>query len=116
MARLDSKLGNWEAGSMKTTMDLPDELVREVKLRAVVQRRAVKDLVADLLREGLGMESPGRRRKRSPKSKVVIGPNGLPVVRCDPGAPATKMRVRDLLSLEQESTRAEDSKRAGISL
>ncbi len=101
---------------MKTTMDLPDELVREVKLRAVVQRRAVKDLVADLLREGLGMEPPGRRKKRSPKSKVVIGPNGLPVVRCDPDAPAPRMRVRDLLSLEHESTRAEDSKRAGIPL
>ncbi|MBK5257922.1 MAG: antitoxin [Vicinamibacteria bacterium] len=101
---------------MKTTMDLPDELVREVKLRAVVQGRAVKDLVADLLREGLGMDPPGRRKKRSPTSKVVVGPTGLPVVRCDPAAPATRMRVRELLSLEQESTRAEDSKRAGIPL
>jgi hypothetical protein len=99
---------------MKTTMDLPDELVREVKLRAVVQGRAVKDLVADLLREGLGIEPLGRAKKRSPKSKVVIGPNGLPVVRCDPDAPAARMRVKELLALEQESAKAEDSKRAGI--
>ena len=101
---------------MKTTVDLPDELVREVKLRAVVQGRAVKDLVADLLRRGLGIEPSGRRKRRSPKSKVVIGPNGLPVVRCDPAAPAARMRVRELLSLEQESGKAEDLRRAGIPL
>ena len=40
---------------MKTTFDLPDELIREVKLRAVVQRRTVKDLVAEFLRQGLGL-------------------------------------------------------------
>ena len=40
---------------MKTTLDLPDELVHAVKLRAVMQRRTVKDLVADFLRQGLGM-------------------------------------------------------------
>ncbi len=101
---------------MKTTMDLPDELIREVKLRAVVQGRSVKDLVADLLREGLGIEPLGRPKKRSLNSKVVIGANGLPVVRCDPKAPAARMRVRKLLELEQESISAEDLKRAGIPL
>ena len=44
---------------MKTTLDLPDELVREMKLRAVVQGRTVKDLAAELLRHGLGLELRG---------------------------------------------------------
>lgn len=39
---------------MKTTLDLPDELIREVKLRAVIQGRSLKDLVANFLRQELG--------------------------------------------------------------
>jgi plasmid stability protein len=38
---------------MKTTLDLPDELMRMVKLRAVQENRKLKDIVADLLRRGL---------------------------------------------------------------
>jgi hypothetical protein len=37
---------------MKTTIDLPDELVREVKLRAVMQGRTLRDLVADFTARG----------------------------------------------------------------
>jgi plasmid stability protein len=37
---------------MKTTLDLPDALVKQVKLRAVREGRKLKDLVADLLRKG----------------------------------------------------------------
>lgn len=39
---------------MKTTIDLPDELVCEAKLRAVAQGQVLKDLVADFIRQGLG--------------------------------------------------------------
>ena len=38
---------------MKTTLDLPDDLVREVKIRAVRENRKLKDAIADLLRLGL---------------------------------------------------------------
>ncbi len=38
---------------MKTTLDLPDELVRRVKMRAVQSDRKLKDLVAELLDAGL---------------------------------------------------------------
>lgn len=41
---------------MKTTLDLPDALVKEVKLRAVHQGKKLKDVVADLLRKGLSAE------------------------------------------------------------
>lgn len=101
---------------MKTTLDLPDELIREVKLRAVHQRRTVKDLIAEFIRQGLGMAPLGRGKKRPVSSMVAIGERGLPVIRCTPNAPATRMSVEELLALEGESQTEEDLKRAGLSL
>jgi len=99
---------------VKTTLDLPDELIREVKLRAVVQRRTVKDLVAEFIRHGLGMAPLGRAEQRPSSSKVNIGGNGLPVIRCASDAPATRMSVEELLSLEQKAQTEEDLQRAGL--
>lgn len=39
---------------MRTTLDLPDALMREVKIRAAQQDRKLKDLVEELIRVGLG--------------------------------------------------------------
>lgn len=97
---------------MKATIDLPDELIREVKLRAVVQRRTVKDLVAEFLRQGLGMTPAGQKPLTS--SVVEIGEGGLPVIRCRPDAPATRMSGEELLQLEQEIQAHEDLKHAGL--
>ena len=44
---------------MKMTLDLPDDLVRAVKLRAVEENRKLKDTVADLIRRGLTQEPAG---------------------------------------------------------
>ena len=96
---------------MKTTLDLPDELIREIKLRAVVQRRTVKDLVADFLRQGLGLPRPTLAVAPSATSMVQIGPKGLPVIRCDPNAPAARMSTKKLLQLEQAALAEEDLKR-----
>ena len=38
---------------MKTTIDLPDALVKEVKLLAVMEGKKLKDEMAELLRKGL---------------------------------------------------------------
>jgi hypothetical protein len=100
---------------MKTTLDLPEDLIREVKLRAVHQRRTVRDLVAECLRQGLGMPSLGRAEKPPASSRVVIGVDGLPLLRCAPNAPASRMSVGELLALEQESQTKEDLERAGLS-
>jgi hypothetical protein len=43
---------------MKTTFDLPDELVEEVKLHAVNEGKK-KDAMADLLRKGLDLSQAG---------------------------------------------------------
>lgn len=101
---------------MKTTLDLPDELIREVKLRAVIQGRTLRDLVADLLRQGLGMAAPRPPEAPPPGSMVDIGPSGLPVIRCRADAPASRMGVEELLKLEQLTQTEEDMRRAGLSV
>jgi hypothetical protein len=101
---------------MKTTLVLPDELMREVKLRAVVLGRTVKDLVAEYLREGLGMQAPCPGKKVLESSMVSVGENGLPVIRCSPGAPANRLAAGDLLKIEQETQTEEDAQRAGFPL
>jgi hypothetical protein len=99
---------------MKTTLDLPDEVVREMKLRAVMQRRTVKDLVTEYLRQGLGMAPFSRSEAPLSSPQVEIGEDGLPVIRCRSHAPATEMSVEDLLKLERETQTEEDLKRAGL--
>lgn len=99
---------------MKTTLDLPDELAREVKLRAVMLGKTVKDLVAELLRQGLGMPPVGVPNEIPPDSPVQVDESGLPVVRCRANAPASHMSVEELLKLEQESQAREDLKHAGF--
>jgi len=97
---------------MKTTLDLPDELVREVKLRAVVQGRTVKALVAELLSHGLGLGPRAAADQPPASGKVRVGENGLPVVRCKAKSPATRMTARELLRLEQKTQVEEDLLRA----
>jgi hypothetical protein len=38
---------------MKTTLDLPDDLMHEVKIRAVHERKKLKDAIAELIRKGI---------------------------------------------------------------
>jgi plasmid stability protein len=81
---------------MKTTLDLPDDLMRQVKIRAVMENRKLKDAIADLLRRGLSQRSQPRIRHRV----------ALPIVECvrgaRPGEEMTPERVSDVL-LEEES-------------
>lgn len=108
LGHLDGKLVSWFAGSMKTTLDLPDDLVQELKLRSVHERRKLKDVAAAALRRGLTLEKIAPLpRKRSIK---------LPFFDCGPDAPAAKMSAEELIALEQKVIEEEDLKRAGLSL
>ena len=99
---------------MKATFDLPPDLLREMKLRAVREGRKFKDLAAELLRRGLA--APPAPPSPSPKPKIEIQRNGLPLVRCAAGAPATRMSTADLLALEQATLHQEDLQRLGHAL
>jgi plasmid stability protein len=39
--------------AMKTTLDLPDELMRKVKIRAVNEHKKLKDAIAEFIRKGM---------------------------------------------------------------
>lgn len=97
---------------MKTTFDLPPDLVRSVKLRAVHEGRKLKDVAADLLKRGLSStESPTKPPPAKPR--IEIQANGLPVVRSAADAPAKRMTAAELHALEQESLHKEDLQRLG---
>ena len=93
---------------MKTTLDLPDELIRQAKLRAIVQGRTLRDLMADFIRQGLGLAPNDANAKlQSPPqddSVIEIGSNGIPVFRCLPNdsAKAKQASAQELLALEQQ--------------
>lgn len=88
---------------MKVTVDLPDDLAHEMKSRAFVLGITIKELVADLLQQGLGLPSRGLPEGMPASSLVRIDEGGLPVVPCWPGAPAARMRVQELLRFEQKT-------------
>jgi plasmid stability protein len=50
---------------MKTTLELPDELMREVKIRAVHEHKKLKDAIAEFIRKG--MAAGEERRSKRPK-------------------------------------------------
>jgi len=72
---LDRKLEIWKVGSMKTTLDLPAELVREMKLRAADEGRKLRDVATEIFRRGLMHPSPSgataRHRVKLPLIKCV---------------------------------------------
>lgn len=51
---------------MKTTLDLPDDLVRAVKIRAAERHMKMKDVVADALRAALAADDALRPRTLDP--------------------------------------------------
>jgi len=98
---------------MKTTLELPDELMREAKLRAVAQGRTLKDLVADCIRQGLGLAPPLPSSAGALGDRVLVVSNGLPVIRCRADAPVLRANLQDLLALEQQAQTEEDMQHAG---
>jgi len=56
---------------MKTTLDLPDNLMREVKIRAVHEHKKLKHTIAELLQKGMAADRP--RRGKLPKPVKLRG-------------------------------------------
>lgn len=101
---------------MKTTLELPDDLVREIKLRAVMQDRAFKDLVAELLRRSLSAESTIAQRPAPSAydARIIIDADGLPSFRALSEDAAQMISIEDAQALEQRALETEDRHRAGL--
>ena len=56
---------------MKTTLDLPDKLMRDVKIRAVHEHKKRKHAIAELLQKGMAADR--RRPAKSPKPVRLRG-------------------------------------------
>jgi hypothetical protein len=83
---------------MKSTLDLPAGLVKQVKLRALRDGRKLKDAVADLLRKGLAADSA------LAAAEAVVARDkktGLPRIECkraaSPQDELTPERAADIL-------------------
>jgi hypothetical protein len=89
---------------MKTTIELPDALVKQVKLRALRNGQKLKDAVADLLRKGLSVVA--KAEPVTGEAEITTDPlTGLPLIVCkrkpSPEEELTPERVADIL-LAQE--------------
>lgn len=86
---------------MRTTIDLPNELFREAKTRAVQQGTTLKHLITQYIRSGLGDHVPGE----SPLSHRR-GPPPVAIRRIPGHAPAPARTNRQLNTiLEEEEVR-----------
>jgi hypothetical protein len=59
-SQLDIKPVFWDSGQMKTTLDLPDDLIKRVKIRAIHERKKLKDAVAELIERGMAQPKPAK--------------------------------------------------------
>jgi plasmid stability protein len=53
---------------MRTTLDLPDHLLTEIKIRAAKEQRKIKDVIAEVLEKGL--RSSTRKTKTTKAFKI----------------------------------------------
>ncbi len=95
-ALVDRMLESWQAGHMKTTIDLPEDLVREMKFRAVREGRKLREVAAEVFRRGLAAPEttiqPGARRRIQ-----------LPIIPAPAGARPFELSGDRLLELEKEA-------------
>jgi plasmid stability protein len=82
---------------MKTTLELPDDLMRTIKIRAVNEDRRLKDVIAELLRRGLAAEE-SRPGKIGYRVSLPLIKGGHPAAL---GRELTADRIAEIL-LEQE--------------
>jgi plasmid stability protein len=93
---------------MKTTLDLPADLVREMKLRAAQMGCRVEEVATELLKRAL---APGKTASAPVATKGTIM---LPLFPSPKTAPASRMSTAELLALEQETLHQEDLRGVGL--
>lgn len=72
-------MGIWKYGNMKTTLELPDELMRRVKLRAVHRNQKLKDAITQLLEIGMAASTAANKAASAPKPLRLKGRRQLTI-------------------------------------
>jgi hypothetical protein len=82
---------------MKTTIELPDELVTEIKIEAARERKKLKELMPELVRAGLRVRREPQRVDREAAAKWLDdwGRLGEAATRDRPGPTATEILAAD---------------------
>lgn len=83
---------------MKTTIDLPEELVREMKFRAVREGRKLREVAEEVFRRGLAAPTTGTKPGGRHRVK-------LPLIPAPAGAKSFEISGERLLELEMEAER-----------
>lgn len=96
---------------MKTTLELPDELMRAIKIRAAQSNRRLKDVVTELLEKGMNAPAapPPSQGGTDRSRRVNINPEtGLPLVRSPADAPITRLSTDEVYALIHRAEYEED--------
>ena len=92
---------------MKTTLDIPDDLLRRMKMQAVQEGRKFKDVAVEIFRRGLS-------RSETPASRAVSRRVKLPLIECrHPATPAMELTANKVAQvlLKQEVASADEAAR-----
>ncbi len=87
---------------MKTTIDLPEELVREMKFRAVREGRKLREVAEEVFRRGLA--APAAGTKPGMRNRVK-----LPLIPAPANAKSFQISGGRLLELEMEAERGDSA-------
>ena len=85
---------------MKTTIDLPDDLLRAVKIRAAQQGRTLRELVSEYIASGLATP-PGQQQ---PQRNAVA----FPIIPTAADAPLATMTRAQIVAFEHEALTEDD--------
>jgi hypothetical protein len=102
---LARKLECWKVGFVKTTLDLPEDLVREMKLRAVHEGRKLREVATEIFRRGLAQ--PCLQTAGATQPSVIQNRVKLPLIQCLLGTPKFNLTPEEIdqILLEQEMKR-----------
>lgn len=96
---------------MKTTLELPDELMRAIKVRAARSNRRLKDVVAELLEKGMSspVTAPLSQGGAAGAEQVEISSEtGLPLIRSPVDAPIARLSTEEVYALMHRAEQEED--------
>jgi len=70
---IDRSAELWKYSIVKTTLDLPDDLMREIRMLAAREDRRMKDIITESLRRDLGLDKLAAKSSVREVAPVSLG-------------------------------------------